>query len=151
MPVYYFHRMQKWMVDFLQRRGFMGVFLMACWPNAAFDLCGICCGHFQMDFFTFFSATLLGKGFVLRPVQAAILVATFSHTYRKIVVHNVVGSVCSSLAPGAHNTNRWPARCTFSAPCRWSRRPGRRTPSPPSRYALVRLASNSVASSSARG
>jgi uncharacterized membrane protein YdjX (TVP38/TMEM64 family) len=90
LPVYYFHRMQKWMVGFLEKNGFIGVFLMACWPNAAFDLCGICCGHFQMKFSTFFSATLLGKGFVLRPVQAAILVGLFSNHYRQIIVHHIV-------------------------------------------------------------
>ena len=43
------------------RRGFLGVFLMAAWPNAFFDLCGICCGHLLMPFWTFFLATLAGK------------------------------------------------------------------------------------------
>lgn len=33
-------------------------------PNAAFDLCGLCCGAFKMPFWKFFGATLLGKAFV---------------------------------------------------------------------------------------
>jgi uncharacterized membrane protein YdjX (TVP38/TMEM64 family) len=42
--------------------GFWGILLLAAYPNAAFDLCGICCGAFQMPFWEFFGATLLGKG-----------------------------------------------------------------------------------------
>lgn len=56
--------MQEWMINFLQRYGFWGVFAMAAWPNAAFDLCGVACGHFGMPFWTFFSAVVLGKGVV---------------------------------------------------------------------------------------
>ena len=40
----------------------MGILLLASWPNAAFDLCGICCGAFKMPFWEFFGATLIGKG-----------------------------------------------------------------------------------------
>ena len=43
---------------------------MSAWPNFAFDLCGMCCGHFKMDFWTFISATILGKAFTLRTIQA---------------------------------------------------------------------------------
>lgn len=41
-------------VTFLRTHGFVGVLLMASWPNFAFDFCGICCGHFLMPFWTFF-------------------------------------------------------------------------------------------------
>ena len=42
----------------------MGVLLLASWPNAFFDLCGIVCGHFRMPFWQFFGATLIGKGII---------------------------------------------------------------------------------------
>lgn len=42
----------------------MGILLLASWPNAAFDLCGLCCGAFKMPFWSFFGATLIGKGVV---------------------------------------------------------------------------------------
>lgn len=77
-----FNTMKLWMVDFIQRRGFLGVYLMSAWPNAAFDLCGMCCGSFKMPFWTFFGGTVLGKGFTLRPIQTAVLVALFSQRYR---------------------------------------------------------------------
>ena len=47
-----------------RRHGFWGIFLLAAWPNALFDLCGICCGHFLMPFWQFFGATLAGKAIV---------------------------------------------------------------------------------------
>ena len=46
------------------RHGFIGILVLAAWPNAAFDLCGICCGHFLMPFWEFFGATLIGKGLI---------------------------------------------------------------------------------------
>ncbi|GAB5372183.1 hypothetical protein AAMO2058_001643500 [Amorphochlora amoebiformis] len=77
---------EKWMVDFLQRNGFMGVLLMAAWPNAFFDLCGICCGHFGMPFWKFFGATLIGKGFMKVPMQVVVIVTAFSESYLKVVL-----------------------------------------------------------------
>jgi membrane protein YqaA with SNARE-associated domain len=45
----------------LRNYGFYGVLLMASYPNIAFDLCGIACGHFLMPFWTFFLATFIGS------------------------------------------------------------------------------------------
>lgn len=56
--------MRDWMVGFLERWGFWGVVLMSAWPNAAFDMCGMACGHFGMGFWTFFGGTLVGKGVI---------------------------------------------------------------------------------------
>src|SRR4051794_34068707 len=36
----------------------------ASWPNMAFDLCGIACGHFGLSFWTFFGATFVGKALI---------------------------------------------------------------------------------------
>lgn len=46
------------------RYDFIGILLMAAYPNALFDLCGICCGHFRMPFWKFFGATFLGKAVI---------------------------------------------------------------------------------------
>ncbi|EER13198.1 vacuole membrane protein, putative, partial [Perkinsus marinus ATCC 50983] len=56
--------MKNWMIQFLEKHGFWGVLLMSAWPNAMFDLCGLCCGHFLMPFWTFFSAVFLGKAVI---------------------------------------------------------------------------------------
>jgi hypothetical protein len=54
-------RMKEWMLGFIKSHGFWGILLLAAYPNAAFDLCGVCCGAFQMPFWEFFGATLVGK------------------------------------------------------------------------------------------
>ncbi|CAM9310137.1 unnamed protein product [Discosporangium mesarthrocarpum] len=70
-------RSKIWMINFLKKHGFLGVFLMSSWPNMAFDLCGICCGHFLMPFWTFFGATLLGKAGVKVLGQTAFFTIIF--------------------------------------------------------------------------
>jgi hypothetical protein len=73
-------RMQGWMLGVIRRHGFLGILLLASWPNAAFDLCGICCGHFQMPFWQFFGATLIGKALVKVPTrQPSFLFACIPH------------------------------------------------------------------------
>ena len=59
-----FTRMKVWMIEFLRKHGFMGVLLMAAWPNAAFDMCGIACGHLGVPFAVFFGATFIGKAMI---------------------------------------------------------------------------------------
>ena len=57
-------QMKKWMIDVIEKYGFMAILLLAAWPNAAFDLCGMACGHFLMPFWTFFGATYIGKALI---------------------------------------------------------------------------------------
>jgi len=66
-----FHRLERFMIDFLQHHGFWGVLLMASYPNALFDMCGLCCGHFQMPMWSFLAATIIGKGLIKAPMQVA--------------------------------------------------------------------------------
>eukprot|EP00937_MAST-01D_sp_MAST-1D-sp2_P002021 g2021.t1 len=99
-----FNRLKDWMVDFLQRHGFAGVLLMAAWPNMAFDLCGIACGHFRMPFWTFFGATWLGKAvFKATCGQLMGFVTLFSKVYFDPFVDRVlaptVGPVLAALRP----------------------------------------------------
>lgn len=81
-----FEKMKIWMVDFMKRYGWWGVVAMSAWPNAAFDLCGICCGHFLMPFWTFLSATIVGKAFIKVNGQAAVMITLFSPTHFKLMV-----------------------------------------------------------------
>merc|ERR1711871_1137940 len=70
-------RMQAWMLDFMQYYDFWGIVLMAAWPNAAFDMCGIVCGHLLFSFWKFFGATLIGKGFIKAPMQCIFFTCLF--------------------------------------------------------------------------
>ena len=78
--------MKMWMLHFIEKRGFWGIFLLSAYPNAAFDLCGICCGHFLMPFWEFFGATLLGKGVVKIAGQTAFFVALFRRPSREALL-----------------------------------------------------------------
>lgn len=73
-------KMKKWMVQFVERYGFWGVFVMSAWPNAAFDLVGIVCGQIGVSFFTFLFATFCGKALVKVTGQVVFFVYLFSHT-----------------------------------------------------------------------
>lgn len=66
---------KQWMVSFLKNYGFYGVLLMASFPNIAFDICGVCCGHYLMPFWSFFGATYVGK-VVIRNTYQSILYVT---------------------------------------------------------------------------
>lgn len=74
-------RMKRWMIHLLQQYGFWGVFAMSAWPNMAFDLCGICCGHFLMPFWTFFTAVWAGKALVKANAQACFFITIFTDRY----------------------------------------------------------------------
>jgi len=78
-PSNLFGRMKAWMVRFVEHYGFLGVFLMSAWPNAAFDLVGIVCGQIGVTFWTFFLATLCGKAFVKVGGQVLFFVSLFRH------------------------------------------------------------------------
>ncbi|KEG04448.1 conserved Plasmodium protein, unknown function [Plasmodium vinckei vinckei] len=74
--------MKKWMIDFIKKYGSISVFLLSCWPNIMFDLCGICCGHFLMPFKNFFIPLVLGKAVVKTIFQAFFLIFIFSNNYK---------------------------------------------------------------------
>ena len=69
------NRGKAWLVGFLRTHGFLGVLFMASYPNIAFDLCGICCGHFLMPFWSFLAATFIGKAIIRNGYQSVIYVA----------------------------------------------------------------------------
>lgn len=83
-------RMKKWMLDIVDKYGFWGVVLLSAWPNAMFDLCGICCGHALMPFATFFSAVFIGKALIKVNGQLLVFTLLFSSKYRDVAVGYVV-------------------------------------------------------------
>jgi len=64
-------------IDFTEKYGFGGILLLASWPNAAFDMCGMACGWLEVPFWTFFGATLFGKGFIKVTLQSLACVVLF--------------------------------------------------------------------------
>ena len=47
-------------------------------PNPLFDLAGITCGHFNVPFWTFFGATLIGKAIIKMHIQKLFVIVAFN-------------------------------------------------------------------------
>jgi len=79
-------RVKMLMMKLLKDYGFAGILFLASVPNVAFDLCGICCGHFMMPFGVFFGATFIGKAIIRNGYQSLvyITICTESHLQRLI-------------------------------------------------------------------
>jgi len=92
-----FQKMKLWTISFTERHGFLGVFLLASWPNAAFDMCGMCCGYLLMPFWTFFVATACGKGIVKVNLQALLFVNLFGSGFFKVLL-TAIEALNGSLA-----------------------------------------------------
>lgn len=84
-------RMKQWTLNLVQRYGAVSVFLLSCWPNMLFDLCGLVCGHFLMPFHQFFLALVLGKAVVKASSQAAFFVFLFSAQYDELHAKAIAG------------------------------------------------------------
>ena len=70
--------MKLWMIGFLDKYGFWAVLVFAAYPNVAFDMCGIACGHFQMSFWKFFGATFIGKAIIKINLQSMFFITMFN-------------------------------------------------------------------------
>lgn len=93
------NKMKQWMLHFIEKHGFWGIFILSAYPNAAFDLCGICCGHFLMPFWEFFGATLLGKGVVKVAGQTSFFVGLFRKSTREGVLSFIEVFLHRMMAP----------------------------------------------------
>jgi hypothetical protein len=125
------------MMRLIRERGFWGILALASWPNAAFDLCGICCGAFLMPFWQFFGATLIGKGLVKVNAQGVFFVALFRRASRDALL-DAIGSAL-------------PARVGVPAAARPAVRAALLALSPPSPSASAGEASAAAAAASSGG
>ncbi|CAD7700924.1 unnamed protein product [Ostreobium quekettii] len=92
-----FARMLALMLWMIRRCGFLGVLVLASYPNFAFDLCGVVCGYFHMPFWKFFGATLLGKGLFKVNGQVLFFVALFQRSSRERLMDFLEGVLPNSL------------------------------------------------------
>ena len=93
-----------WTITFTENHGFLGIFLLASWPNAAFDMCGMACGWLEVPFWTFFGATAVGKGFVKVTLQSVVCIGVFGRDLFALVVSALERADVLSLGLGAHAT-----------------------------------------------
>jgi len=90
--------MKVWTISFTEKYGFWGVLVLSAWPNAAFDMCGMCCGYLLMPFWTFFIATTIGKGFIKVNGQAVFFILLFGKNFFKSVILPIGKSIGGVIA-----------------------------------------------------
>lgn len=73
--------MKVWMFASLDRYGFWAILAFSAWPNMAFDLCGLACGHFLISFWVFFGAVFIGKALIKVNMQAMFFITLFQEQY----------------------------------------------------------------------
>jgi len=93
-----FKRAQEFIEPILKKRAFLVVVICASIPNPLFDLAGLTCGHFQIAFWTFFGATVIGKAVMKVSIQSFFVIMMFSnHIIEKLI--SIVTAVAPSLEP----------------------------------------------------
>lgn len=98
-------QLKVWTITFTENNGFLGVYLLASWPNAAFDMCGMACGWLDMPFWTFLGATVAGKGFTKVTLQCIGCIVVFSKAFFDGLM--VVVDAFDILGLGLSGTASW--------------------------------------------
>lgn len=108
-------RAKRWVTGIVQRVGFFGILVFASIPNPLFDLAGLTCGHIGVPFWTFFTATAIGKAVVKVHGQAAFVITIFNVHY----LESLLGLLASFLPEETHaklRANFETQRTTFHRP-----------------------------------
>lgn len=69
------NQIKRWLLSHAQYLNFVTVLLLASVPNPLFDLAGIMCGQFQIPFWEFFLATLIGKAIIKTHMQTVFVIS----------------------------------------------------------------------------
>ena len=88
----------NWMIEFLNENGFWGVLIFSSYPNALFDMCGLCCGQAMMPMWKFLIAVCIGKGFIKAPMQELLFVAVFSNGGKGQII-SIAKTILGFLTP----------------------------------------------------
>jgi len=76
-------KFQEMTSNFIQKWGFYGVIVMASYPNATFDMCGMTCGYFKMSIWEFVCGCIIGKACIKAIWQSLFMVMLFTERFRK--------------------------------------------------------------------
>ena len=74
---------QSLMIHLIDKHGFLAVVALSSWPNAAFDVCGMCCGFYMMRFWDFFIGVAVGKACFKANLQGLGFTALFRTASRE--------------------------------------------------------------------
>ena len=86
-----------------KNRIFLGILLMASWPNLTFDMCGMLCGYYKLTMTEFLIPTILGKGFIKAPIQCLIVLYFYTNNLDYSITNylpvnlNIIFNICFIL------------------------------------------------------
>ena len=66
-------------VYYIKKFSFLTIMLLASWPNATFDMCGMACGFYRVSISVFLGATIVGKAFIKAPIQLYLFLRYFGY------------------------------------------------------------------------
>ena len=89
----------EWMLKLVKRHGLVAVIMLSAWPNAAFDMCGMACGHFLMPFWTFFLGLVLGKACIKVHMQCFVFLVLFRESSRDMILSFLKNSLTMPAPP----------------------------------------------------
>ncbi|KAL6856026.1 hypothetical protein ACP4OV_018828 [Aristida adscensionis] len=84
------HRAKRWLMSHSQYLNFTTILLLASVPNPLFDLAGILCGQFNIPFWKFFLATLIGKAIVKVGIQATLVITLCNNQLLDLVEKRLI-------------------------------------------------------------
>lgn len=68
------YKLKKKVFDHIEKHAFITVLLLASIPNPLFDLAGLTCGHLLIPFWTFITATAIGKAIIKVHIQLCFII-----------------------------------------------------------------------------
>ncbi|KQK15633.1 hypothetical protein BRADI_1g24090v3 [Brachypodium distachyon] len=84
------YRAKRWLMSHSQHLNFPTILLLASVPNPLFDLAGILCGQFNIPFWKFFLATLIGKAIIKVYMQTTLVITLCNNQLLELVEKRLV-------------------------------------------------------------
>ncbi|EAZ04406.1 hypothetical protein OsI_26550 [Oryza sativa Indica Group] len=84
------HWAKRWLMSHSQYLNFPTILLLASVPNPLFDLAGILCGQFNIPFWKFFLATLIGKAVIKVYIQTTLVITLCNNQLLDLVEKRIM-------------------------------------------------------------
>ena len=84
------HWAKRWLMSHSQYLNFPTILLLASVPNPLFDLAGILCGQFNIPFWKFFLATLIGKAVIKVYIQTTLVITLCNNQLLDLVEKSIM-------------------------------------------------------------
>ncbi|CAD6217538.1 unnamed protein product [Miscanthus lutarioriparius] len=81
---------KRWLMSHSQHLSFTLILLLASVPNPLFDLAGMLCGQFNVPFWKFFLATLIGKAIVKVCIQTTLVITLCNNQLLDLVEKRLI-------------------------------------------------------------